>query len=66
MYICKHFQPTLEGFGTICVYKNPMPKRKLWVLEKKEKFATPTLQTTLRMGASSRRNDVWDRFIGQV
>ena len=58
MYISKHFQPTLEVFGTICVYKNPMLKRKLWVPDKKEKFATPTLQTTLRMGASSRRNDV--------
>ena len=58
MYISKHFQPTLKVFGTICVYKNPILKRKLWVLEKKEKFATPTLQTTIRMGTSSRRNDV--------
>ena len=58
MYISKHFQPTLEVFGTICVHKNPILKRKLWVLEKKEKFATPTLQTTIRMGTSSRRNDV--------
>ena len=56
MDISKHLQPTLEVFGTICV----------WVLENKEKFATPTLQTTLRMGTSSRRNDVWDCFIGQV
>ena len=58
MYISKHFQPTLESFGTICVCKNPILKRKLWVLEKKEKFATPILQTTIRMGTSSRRNDV--------
>ena len=58
MYICKHFQPTLEGFGTICVYKNPILKRKLWVLEKKEKLATPTLQTAIRMGTRFPRGDV--------
>ena len=58
MDISKHFQPILEVFSTICVYKNPILKRKLWVPDKKEKFATPTLQTAIRMGASSRRNDV--------
>ena len=58
LYLSKHFQSTLEVFGTICVYKNLILKRKLWVLEKKEKLATPTLQTAIRMGTRFPRGDV--------
>ena len=66
LYLSKHFQSTLEVFGTICVYKNLILKRLLWVLEEKEKFATPTLQTTIRICTRFRRSNVEDILIGQA